>query len=183
MQLTLVTAAVVAGLFGSCICEDITGYSELANDLFAPLSSMSDTSPNLTRNLFGRQKQWCTAGSPYVICPTPKTCCNARDNWWVLGPEWNPAYSLIRYFSYRPSSTPTGCCPKTAQTCGGKFCARPGSICCGNTVCRQGASCKLSAGGQDVCCRSATDVACGGYCTSTSTIDPPLDIALTHPNR
>ncbi|KAK4247049.1 hypothetical protein C7999DRAFT_32522 [Corynascus novoguineensis] len=81
MRFTLITVAVIAGLFRTCICDEVAGYSELANDLFAPLAATSDTSPNLTRNIFSRQTQWCTAGSPYVICPTPRTCCNAKDNW------------------------------------------------------------------------------------------------------
>ncbi len=83
----MITAAVIAGLLRTCICDDeVAGYSELANDLLAPLSATSnDTSPNLIRNIFRRQtQQWCTAGSPYVICPTPRTCCNAKDNWWVM---------------------------------------------------------------------------------------------------
>ena len=87
MRFALITAAVIAGLFRACICDEVAGYSALANDLFAPLAATSNTSPNLIRNILGRQTQWCTAGSPYVVCPTPGTCCNAADNWWVMRPE------------------------------------------------------------------------------------------------
>lgn len=62
-------------------------------------------------------------------------------------------------------SIPTGCCPKIAETCSGKGCWEPGAVCCGALACRPGSVCKVSATGANVCCRSATDLACDGYCT------------------
>ncbi|KAH6855796.1 hypothetical protein B0I37DRAFT_411761 [Chaetomium sp. MPI-CAGE-AT-0009] len=58
MRFTLVFSAIVAGLFRTCTCDEVAGYSELANDLSAPLSELSDTSPNLMRNVFARQREW-----------------------------------------------------------------------------------------------------------------------------
>ncbi len=78
------------------------------------------------------------------------------------------------------SSTPTGCCPKIAQTCGGKLCYEPGSVCCGTVACKPGAVCKVAPGGGNVCCTSATDVPCNGYCTYQHPICRHA-VALTSP--
>lgn len=92
MRFTLITAAVAAGLFRTCVCDEVVGYSELANDLLAPLAAAGDTAPNLIRDIFNRQTSWCSAGTPYVLC-SPRTCCKASDNWLVLvSPEWDPGY-------------------------------------------------------------------------------------------
>lgn len=102
MRITLIIAAVIAGLSRTCLCDEVTGYSELANDLIAPLSTTSDASPNPIRNIFSRQREWCTAGSPYVLCPTPRTCCSAKDNWWVVSLKYNPGYQLIICYMLPP---------------------------------------------------------------------------------
>jgi len=177
MRFALITAAVIASLFRTCVGDETAGYSALASDLLAPLAATSATSPNLIRNIFSRQTQWCTAGSPYVICPTPRTCCSASDNWWVMDPERNLGWPGTNHLM---SSTPTGCCPKIAETCGGKLCYEPGSVCCGTVACKPGAICKVAPGGGNVCCRSATDVPCNGYCTYQHPIRRHA-IALTSP--
>jgi hypothetical protein len=65
-------------------CDELTAYSAFAEDISTPLANTTLSSPNLIRNVFARQNEWCTAGSPYVICPTPRTCCSASDNWQVI---------------------------------------------------------------------------------------------------
>ena len=43
------------------------------------------------------------------------------------------------------------CCPTIAQTCGGKFCAEPGSTCCGSGICPPSTQCNTNGGVS--CCK------------------------------
>jgi hypothetical protein len=66
------------------LCDDIQGYSAFASDQSSPFANATSSSPYLIRDIFARQNGWtCTAGSPFVICPTPNSCCSASDNWQV----------------------------------------------------------------------------------------------------
>ncbi|XWW96787.1 hypothetical protein V2A60_004767 [Cordyceps javanica] len=87
-------------------------------------------------SLTARQQQQC----PYPVM-SPPLCC--------------PSTSACRL-------EVNNCCPDTAVTCGGKLCAKEGSVCCGQTVCPAGTECNTN-GGSVSCCRSG-DLKCLGTC-------------------
>lgn len=59
----------------------------------------------------------------------PRGCCDLEDN---CSPDGE------------------GCCPKTAQTCGGSLCVASNAVCCGTAyACKAGRVCNVQAGG---CC-------------------------------
>jgi len=81
----LIIATLLFALIRASICVELKGYSAFAEDLTTPLSNATSLSPNWPHNIFARQggSTTCTAGSPFVSCPTPKKCCSASDNWHV----------------------------------------------------------------------------------------------------
>jgi hypothetical protein len=57
---------------------------------------------------------------------------------------------------------PGYCCPKTAETCGGKFCADAGAVCCTAHACPAGSVCN-EVGGFKQCCKPGA-VLCPNAC-------------------
>ncbi|OCK98530.1 uncharacterized protein K441DRAFT_542647 [Cenococcum geophilum 1.58] len=92
---------------------------------------------------------------PYPVPCSATTCCPASTKCCGTGIKCCPTDS------HCVSTSIEGCCPYSAQTCGGKFCAEPGATCCGNSICRPGYVCNTNGGTS--CCRP-DEVKCLGTC-------------------
>ncbi|KAF1951917.1 hypothetical protein CC80DRAFT_189468 [Byssothecium circinans] len=102
-----------------------------------------------------------TSSCPYPVRCSATTCCPSGTNCCGTGIKCCPSTSRCVL------SPVEGCCPNTAQTCGGTACADPGSVCCGGFVCPSGYQCNTN-GGRSCC--TASEVKCsGGCCPAGST--------------
>ncbi|KAJ3494444.1 hypothetical protein NLG97_g4072 [Lecanicillium saksenae] len=83
-------------------------------------------------------------------CPSGYKCCNAG------------APPLCCPSAYACRLDVNNCCPDTAVTCGKNFCAKPGSICCGESICQAGTECNTN-GGTTSCCQPGELKCLGTY--------------------
>ncbi|KAJ7226193.1 hypothetical protein C8J57DRAFT_1481795 [Mycena rebaudengoi] len=140
-------------------------------------SQLSSTIPGLLslpperRAIVYSRQQRC----PYPVKCAGNWCCPAGTQCCLTRLSCCPTNSNCRY------DRPGMCCPKSAQTCGGKFCADPGSTCCSSHVCPPGLQCNEKGGGRQCCqpteqhCNNAccppgsTCAPISGYCSSIRT--------------
>ncbi|KAI9369635.1 hypothetical protein BJX61DRAFT_518755 [Aspergillus egyptiacus] len=120
------------------------------SDLFAGIS-LSSLEGFAERDILPRQGR-----CPYPVMCSARSCCPAGTQCCTSGipPLCCPTDSNCR-------AATAQCCPKIAVTCGGKFCAQPGSICCGSRICPGGTQCNTNGGAS--CCRP-NELKCPGTC-------------------
>ncbi|KAF7374021.1 hypothetical protein MSAN_00282600 [Mycena sanguinolenta] len=123
--------------------------------------------------VYSRQEEECQYP---VLCEGDTWCCPAGSQCCSTVGVCCPTDSNCR------ADHPGYCCPKSAETCGGKFCTDAGSACCGSYVCKPGFQCNVMGGGKLCCAPSEIhcDNACcpegsmcasmAGYCSSIGTI-------------
>ncbi|KAK6538308.1 hypothetical protein TWF694_011188 [Orbilia ellipsospora] len=127
--------------------------------------SFKSSGGSFSPSLFKRQEETCTLPSPWIPCG-PFNCCSATDAVCAGGicvccPKEATQCCAVNGECCPSNSNCylTGCCPKTAETCGKGFCLAKGQTCCADGACDVDAECVTSPGGTETCC-SAGEAAC-----------------------
>ncbi|RJE24362.1 hypothetical protein PHISCL_03310 [Aspergillus sclerotialis] len=103
-------------------------------------------------SLEARQAKKC----PFPVMCSARTCCPANTKCCsAMPPLCCPTNTNCR-------NGGTMCCPTFAKTCGGKFCAEPGSTCCGIGICPPNTQCNTNGGVS--CCRPGMKKCLGTCC-------------------
>ncbi|KAJ6589942.1 hypothetical protein DFH09DRAFT_1074433 [Mycena vulgaris] len=149
----------------------------LAVDISTAGSKLSSTIAGLLKPqrravVYSRQEEEC---SYPVKCEGNTWCCQAGTKCCSTFLDCCPTSANCR------PDLPGYCCPKSAETCGGKFCTDAGSACCGSYVCSPGFQCNMMGGGKlccetsemhcnNACCpEGSTCASIAGYCLSIGT--------------